>query len=145
MWSCPSFGFDVTELCKGFKMVTVYGTTIEFDEKTFLAGNDPDKAKLITEGAIKDVMKSLLPQMYSLEAEVVGSRCFTFRCMLCPDGCTRMTGKPCRHPKKMRYSLEAAGFDVTAISHDMLGIDLEWSEDGSLSRRITLVTAVFNP
>lgn len=145
MWCCPLFDNDAATMSDGFKTVSVLGTVITFDDETVNEGKDSDKAKIITDTAIHAVMKSLLLQMYSLEAEVPGSRCFTFRCMLCHDVCTRPFGKPCRHPDKMRYSLEAVGFDVTAISHDLLGIDLEWSTNGSLSRRITLVTAVFRP
>ena len=145
MWCCPDFSFDAASITDGYKTVTVLGTTVEFDEITITEGKEPEKAKVIAEEAIDEVMRTLLPQMYALESRVPGSRCFTFRCMLCPEGCTRSTGMPCRHPGKMRYSLEAVGFDVCAVAHDMLGIDLEWSSDGSLPSRITLVTAVFRP
>lgn len=145
MWCCPSFDFDAESLTNGFNIVNVFGTTIEFDAETLEHGKSPRSAQVIADEAVGEVLKTLLPQMFSLEAEVPGSRSFTFRCTLCPQGCARSSGNPCRHPDKMRYSLEAVGFDVTAISHDLLGIDLEWSSDGSLPPRITLVTAVFRP
>ena len=44
----------------------------------------------------------------------------------------------------MRSSLEAVGFDVTATARDVLGIELQWSTDGQLPERITLVTALFS-
>ena len=37
----------------------------------------------------------------------------------------------------------SVGFDLVAVMHDLLGIDLEWSTDGSLPKHITLVTALF--
>ena len=43
----------------------------------------------------------------------------------------------------MRHSLEAIGFDVVKTAHDILGIDLEWSSDGLLTKHITIVTALF--
>ena len=43
----------------------------------------------------------------------------------------------------MRHSLESVGFDIEAMTRELLGIDLEWSTDGSLPKHITLVTALF--
>ena len=37
------------------------------------------------------------------------------------------------------------GFDIEAMTRDLLDIHLEWSQDGSLSKHITLVTALFLP
>ena len=45
----------------------------------------------------------------------------------------------------MRHSLESVGFDIEAMTRDLLDIHLEWSQDGSLSKHITLVTALFLP
>ena len=92
---------------------------------------------------MQEVWKTLLPELYEKERQEPGSRCFTFRCTLCPEGCTRPEGKPCRYPDRLRYSLEAVGFDVTAAASDLLGIDLEWSSDGTLPKHITIVTALF--
>ena len=142
-WSCPPFDFDPTTVTDGFKTVTVMGTTIEFDEQTRAACTTADQSRVKSREAINQVMKTLLPQLYEQERQTPGSRCFTFRCELCPEGCTRPQGKPCRHPDKMRHSLESVGFDLVAVMHDLLGIDLEWSTDGSLPKHITLVTALF--
>jgi predicted metal-binding protein len=94
--------------------------------------------------AMAEVWQWLLPQLYEMEREVPGSRCFTFRCVLCPEGCTRPQGRPCRHPDKLRHSLESVGFDIEAMTRDLLDIHLEWSHDGSLPKHITLVTALFS-
>ena len=40
---------------------------------------------------------------------------------------------------------ESVGFDITAMTKELLGIELEWSIDGSLPKHITLVTALFLP
>ena len=123
-WGCPPFDFDPTTCTDGFSTVRLMGTTIGFDEETRAA------------------CKS---RLYQLEQEVPGSRCFTFRCVLCPEGCTRPEGKPCRHPERLRHSLESVGFDIVAMAHDLLDIELEWSHDGSLPKHITLVTALMCP
>ena len=62
-----------------------------------------------------------------------------------PRGVYTSRGKPCRHPEQLRHSLESVGFDVVAISRDLLGLELEWSKDGSLPKHLTLVTALMQP
>lgn len=142
-WSCPPFDFDPAIVCDGFNTVTVTGTTIEFDEQTRAACSTAEQSADTGREALNVVMKELLPRLYEQERLHPGSRCFTFRCVLCPQGCTRPQGLPCRHPERLRHSLEAVGFDVEAITRDLLGIDLEWSTDGSLPKHLTLVTALF--
>lgn len=145
VWSCPPFDFDPKTLSEGFKTVTVMGTIIEFDEETRAVCTTAEQSAAVGRQAMTEVWQTLLPRLYEMEHRSPGSRCFTFRCSLCPEGCTRPDGKPCRHPEKMRHSLESVGFDVVAITRDLLGIELEWSTDGSLPKHITLVTALFRP
>ena len=49
-------------------------------------------------------------------------------CNLCKE-CSRKDGQPCRQPDKKRYSLDAFGFDLTAITKDMFDIDILWCKD----------------
>ena len=144
-WNCPPFDFDPRTRSDGFKTVKLIGTIIQFDEQTRAACTTPEQATATGKQAIEEVCRTLLPSMYKMEKDVPGSRCFTFRCMLCPEGCTRSEGNPCRHPEKLRHSLESVGFDIEAMTREQLEIDLEWSRDGSLSKNITLVTALFMP
>lgn len=137
-WACPPFDFDPRTVSDGFSTVQLIGTTIEKP-----GPHSYGESGTSTEGMIEEVLQTLLPHLYELERQHPGSRCFTFRCTLCPNGCTRPEGKPCRLPDRMRYSLEAVGFDVSAACRDLLGIDLEWSSRGSVSKHITLITAVF--
>lgn len=143
-WGCPPFDFDPAMVTDGFNAVKVMGTIIEFDDQTRAACETPQQAIAVGRQAMEEVWQTLLPRLYEMERETPGSRVLTFRCVLCPEGCTRPQSLPCRHPERLRHSLESVGFDVEAITRDLLGIDLEWSRDGSLSRRITLVTALFH-
>lgn len=144
-WSCPPFDFDPRSVSDGFRTATIMGTTIEFDEQTRASCMDAEQSSAMGRQAMEEVWKTLLPRMYKMERETPGSRCFTFRCSLCPEGCTRPEGKPCRHPDLMRHSLESVGFDIVAMTRELLGFDLEWSTDGSLPKHLTLVTALFCP
>ena len=144
-WSCPPFDFDPRTQSDGFSEVTLMGTTIECDEETRIACKNTEQSTATGREAMQEVWKTLLPRLYEMERNTPGSRCFTFRCVLCPEGCTRPEGKPCRHPEMMRHSLESVGFDIEAMTREMLNIELEWSTDGSLPKHITLVTALFTP
>lgn len=145
LWSCPPYGFDAATVSDGFKAVTLMGTTIAFDDDTVKACHGAKaKSRQVATLAMEKLWQTLLPELMERERLLPGSRVFTFRCRLCPEGCTKPMGKPCRHPDKMRHSLEAVGFDVSAAAHDLLDIDLEWSSDGSLPRHITLITALFS-
>lgn len=144
-WCCPPFDFDPCTVSDGFKTATVMGTTIEFDEQTRAACKTAEESSAMGREAMAQVWKTILPRLYEMERENPDSRCFTFRCSLCPEGCTRPEGKPCRHPDKMRHSLESVGFDIVAMTRDLLDIDLKWSSDGSLPKRLTIVTAFMLP
>ena len=143
-WNCPPFDFDPRTVSDGFKTVRLMATVIEFDETTRAACKTAEQSAEMGREAMQEVWKTLLPRLYEMERQSPGSRCFTFRCVLCPEGCTRPEGKPCRHPELMRHSLESVGFDIVAMMRDLLGINLEWSTDGSLPKHITLVTALFS-
>ena len=145
-WACPPFDFDPTSVTDGFKTVTLMATIIEFDEATRAACRGAKaKSRQVASTAMAEVWQALLPHLLEIERETPGSRCFTFRCSLCPEGCTRPEGKPCRHPDKMRHSLESVGFDIVAMARDLLGIDLEWSQDGTLPKHLTIITALMLP
>lgn len=144
-WNCPPFDFDPRTCSDGFKTVKLIGTIIEFDEETRTACTTAEQSAAAGKQAMEEVWKTLLPRLYDMERHSPGSRCFTFRCSLCPEGCTRPSGQPCRHPEQLRHSLESVGFDVVAISRDLLGLELEWSKDGSLPKHLTLVTALMQP
>ena len=146
VWSCPPFDTDDELDFAAYAQVTVWGTVITFDEDTRQNCHTAEQRRDITARAIDDACSQVLPYLYAQEAAHPGSRAFTFRCRLChPVPCSRLDGKPCRRPAERRSSLEAVGFDVSATARDVLGIELEWSTDGRLPRRVTLVTALFSP
>ena len=145
VWSCPPFEGDVEAMTQGFKQATIWGTNIEFDETTRSRCTSDEQRRNISREAIEEAWRTLLPFIYSQEEAHPGSRAFPGRCRLGqPAPCSRIEGKPCRQPERMRSSLEAVGFDVSATARDVLGIELLWSTDGRLPERITLVTALFS-
>ena len=51
-------------------------------------------------------------------------------------------GKPCKHPDRMRYSMEATGLNVQRLSLDFLEHELLWYKDKTLPRYTSAVTLV---
>lgn len=64
-------------------------------------------------------------------------------CAGCAD-CTRGEGKPCRAPSRLRYSLEAVGFDVTGLVEGLAGLKIHWPKSG-LPDYLTTVGALLCP
>ena len=64
------------------------------------------------------------------------------RCLLC-ETCTRAFNKPCIKPKKLRYSLESLGFDVSGIIENILRDKIQWSND-TKPEYITCVSALLS-
>lgn len=71
---------------------------------------------------------------------------FAGECYYCgKTPCSRLSGEPCRHPDLVRPSLEALGFNLQTSAHDLLHIDLAWSDDGkTLPPQLTILTALFH-
>lgn len=57
--------------------------------------------------------------------------------------CARIEGGPCRHPDKVRPSLEAIGFDIGKTAKDLLGLEIKWSRGGFIPEYLTLVCGIF--
>ena len=72
-----------------------------------------------------------------------GGRSFAYigKCLHCSDNeCTRNCGTPCRHPEKVRPSLEAFGFDIAKTLSELFNIKLLWGKDGKLPEYLVLVS-----
>ena len=53
--------------------------------------------------------------------------------------CARAEGLPCRYPEKMRYSIESLGGNVGLTVSKLMGIELEWMEEGKMPSYFVLV------
>ncbi len=52
--------------------------------------------------------------------------------------CTRPKDMPCSAPERMRYSLEALGFDVTGLAEGLAGQSMHWPTSGVPDYLITV-------
>lgn len=142
VWSCPPFERELD--LRGYKTVRLFGSQAFFEAELRERVMTAEERKRVTAQVLDEMWAELLPRLYKLERRNAGSRIFTGRCRLCrPAPCSRVEGRPCRHPDEVRSSLEAVGFDVVKTARDLLGIELLWSTDGHLPEYVMLITAIF--
>ncbi len=141
LWSCPPLSFDANELLKGFNYIQLVAVKVIYDEKTIRSADTPEKVKEITTNSLREVRTRLAESMLSLEQEFPGSISLSSGgCQLC-EHCKRLDNLPCCLPEKMRHSLDSFGFDLTAITAELLQIELKWPKNG-LPEYYTLIHAL---
>ena len=148
--------------CRSEKMSEL----VKSDDSEILPANDG-----IADIAIERSMKFLEQtrvvmdrELLEKEAQLHGRAFFAGTCLLCgrgagqgtkrgakrgakqgaesSGGCTRREGLPCRHPDKVRPSLESMGFDIGKTAKELFGLELKWASDGKLPEYYVLVGAV---
>lgn len=134
LWSCPPYNFDINQLLEGYTQIEIFGYEVKLREE--YAGREGDMQELMNLAEeIGDAVRLVTDkELLALEQHRPGSRaCFAGSCRRCPRGaCTRLKGKPCRHPEDIRYSLENFCFDLMSTSEELFGIPTQWIRDGKL-------------
>ena len=88
-----------------------------------------------------EVKAELTEELYQREEDYPNSQSLSAgSCQICTeDNCTRKIGEPCRFPDKMRYSIESVGGNVGLTCSKLLGIRLQWMEEGQIPDYFVLV------
>jgi len=136
-YGCPPFDYEPLSVIEKYQKVRILGVKIV-----------PDDATLPLEVAndlMRPVIDSLNEELLAMEKELDGmSFGFVGACPYCHGmPCARIVGEPCRHPEKVRPSLEAFGFDISKTAKELLGLEIKWSEEGRIPEYLTLVCGLF--
>lgn len=132
VWSCPPYDFEPKKYWESFSTLYVLARKIIFEP-----GVDAEKSMEIMEEVKEDMSRKLYEEEKRYEGSVSLS---AGSCSLCKDkGCTRPSGLPCRHPELMRYSIESLGGNVGLTVSKLMGIELEWLEEGKVPSYFVLV------
>ncbi|MDE6136671.1 MAG: DUF2284 domain-containing protein [Muribaculaceae bacterium] len=144
-WLCPPLSPDIERRIDALPDVSILALKITPHNPPPKPPASPRSGDLGTL-AMAEGRAILEPMLLRLEQELDGHACgLSGRCPYCPGlPCARTLGEPCRHPDLARPSLEALGYDVTAIAADILGCPILWARDGTPPPYYTLVTALFH-
>ena len=138
LWSCPPLSFDADEFFAPYAWMDLLCVQIHIDEETIRAADTAEKIKARGWGIVSQAKKETEEKMRALEVKMPGSISLSSGgCGLC-EKCIRKEGLPCCRPKEMRYSMDAFGLDLTAITKDLFHIEILWCKD-SLPRYFTLI------
>lgn len=143
IWSCPPYEFDPREYWAQYRTLRLFAVKIIFNEsyavKTF------SQEKGITQNILQEVKANLAQKLFEEEGKSPGSVSLSAgSCTECA-GCLRLEGKPCCFPEKMRYSIESMGGNVGLTISKLMGIELEWMEEGKMPRCFVLISGLLVP
>ncbi len=134
---CPPFHNDALATVESYQKVRIHGVKIIPQDKSLPI----DAANQLMEPVVAMLNEELLEEEKTLDGFGLG---FVGTCPYCGKApCARLENKPCRHPDKVRPSLEAFGFDVGKTAKELLGVELKWSQDGLMPEYLMLVYGIF--
>ena len=130
LWSCPEFSFDANAYWSRYRALRLIGIRIRMPEELTQRSFTKEERGRIIENTLWVEKQKLTEDLLALEKEYPGSVSLSAgSCQICPkDHCARIEGKPCRHPERLRYSIEALGGDVGLTVTKYLGLELKWIE-----------------
>lgn len=129
-WSCPPYDFDPVDFWNSYDVLRVIGVRLTFSE---------DRTEEEMTAARYACKRQLTKELEKMHEEIPGSMPLSAGgCQIC-EGCTRPEDAPCRHPDKMRYSIESIGGNVGKTISKLCGIEIEWIEEGKLPEHFVLV------
>lgn len=131
-WSCPAYNFDTQEFWKKYKTVRLIGEKITLSDGLLnMKYTDEGISEFVQSIYIKEKSK-LTKYVMRLEKKHAGSRALSsLICSNCKN-CARLSGKPCRHPDKMRHMIEGLGADVEKAAVDFFDTKILWTENDKL-------------
>lgn len=136
-YGCPPFDNNPLESIKDYSKVRIIGVKITpADIHISLAS-----ANALMEPVTKNLNEELLEMESVLDGKAFG---FVGTCPYCGGKpCARIKGEPCKHPDKVRPSLEAIGFDMSKTAEEILGLEIKWSKNEYIPEYLTLVCGLF--
>jgi predicted metal-binding protein len=117
-FSCPPCSWDFLNIISGYEGIFVVMFLIKLEEINSTEYNKVRIANSIMKSRIDRVLR-LLEEKFNTKFLSTGS------CRLCRT-CNLKLKKPCKHPDKMRYSLESSGVNCDYLSTKLFNKPLLW-------------------
>lgn len=146
VWSCPPYEFDVLDYWKKYETLKLLAVKIEFDEESTSRTYTKEELDRVLNETLFTQKQNLSRIMFEEEEKIPGSISLSAgSCSNCKNGCTRPNGQLCCQPETMRYSLESLGGNVGMTIEKLMGLNLEWMEEGKLPSHFVLVNGLLIP
>lgn len=135
LWSCPPLVPAASDVFSRYGRMRLFAVRV--DVGTGVPAGDASRITLPVRLACESMLVRLEKELGGTAFSYVGD------CVHCPGlPCARTQGLPCRHPKKVRPSLEAHGFDLGRTADRIFGRTMLWGKDGILPEHLLIVTGV---
>lgn len=146
LWSCPPYDFDVLDYWNKYTTMNLLAVKVEFDEEALSKTYSQEEINDILHDIFVVQRSNLTEKLLEEEKDYPGSVSLSAgSCCRCPNGCTKTEGKPCRFPNEMRYSIESLGGNVGLTIEKLMGLSLEWIEEGKLPPHFVMVCGLLIP
>lgn len=146
LWSCPPYDFDVLEYWGRYRQLQLVASQIIFDEDALNKTYTKEEMDEILKEVVLTEKGNLSDELMEEEKKYPGSISLSAgSCHRCTSGCSKACGKPCRFPDTIRYSIESLGGNVGLTIEKLMGIRLEWIEEGHLPHHFVLVSGLLLP
>ena len=156
VWSCPPYDFDPLEYWGRYETLRVIGRKIIIPDELRERVLTPAEQEAIPASILWDEKARLNDVLWELEKEIPGSVLLSAgNCRECAPRwfadttreerwgyCARAERKACRHPERVRYSIESIGGDVTKTVEYYLKQKIQWIRDGRLPEYFFLVAGL---
>lgn len=135
-WSCPPYSEHFLNIEKEYSM----GYLLCFS--TEMKNYSDIKNKYLAVKAANVTLKTLIEKCArSIEEYARGYSLLSGSCRLCKP-CQCKIKRPCKHPDRMRYSMEATALNVQKMCFDFLGHELLWYENKKLPEYTSVVVFI---
>lgn len=136
-WSCPPFSKPYYELMDGYNEAALISFSVNMNSYVEI------KNKYTAMKAANVTLKNLIEKVArKVEMETKGYALLSGSCRYCRP-CACKTNQKCKHPDKMRYSIEATFLNVQALCEELLGFELLWYEKKILPKYTSTVSLIF--
>ncbi|MBN2794516.1 MAG: hypothetical protein JXR88_03855 [Clostridia bacterium] len=119
VWSCPPLQLDVKDWIESFSKIIIRIHKIQFLQPNL----HKDEMLKVFESERQAFGQFLMSEELSGDQCLIAGHCF--QC----EFCTKEKNLPCVKKDKMRYSLEALGFEVGSIAK-ACGVPIKWHFEG---------------
>lgn len=131
IWMCPPHADDSLAVWKEyqekFDKLTFVITKITFSEeaRSRKFALEEFMTQIVPNTVNKENYK-LIDELRQREKDVNGEFINAGPCILCPSGCSRPSGEPCRQPQNARRGWDELGTYVTKAVEEYTGTKLHW-------------------